>query len=125
MCDFERINSRLHDLTKLESGWNEGEGEPFDISLVNRLSECFSHNYPKHMPEPHIYPDLDNIVRFEWQFKTNHVDMDINLSSMDSTVYCYDTDSDFLDEEQANLNSSSFWKSLETKIAQAMGENNV
>lgn len=94
MCDFSKINSRLEEFSRLKDGWNEGEGNPFDLLSLKKLSQCFSLNYPEYMPQPHIYPDLDDVIRFEWEFGKSHVDLDVNILNLKSTIYSYNLETD-------------------------------
>lgn len=125
MCDFSKINSRLEEFSRLKDGWNEGEGNPFDLLSLKKLSQCFSLNYPEYMPQPHIYPDLDDVIRFEWEFGKSHVDLDINILNLKSTIYSYNLETDEVTEEQSDLNKGTFWKVLEGVISNAMVKGNV
>lgn len=118
LVDLETLGRRyvpscLEDLVCLKKGWCSGDGEPFSAERIHALSDAFIKMYPENLPLPYIYPDLGDIsqiVRFEWDFGCNQIQLEIQIDSFNATLYAYNLyiDDDVL-EQPLDLNQEDSW----------------
>jgi hypothetical protein len=97
----------------LKKGWCSGDGEPFSAERIHAFSDIFIKMYPDSLPLPYIYPDLGvlgQILRFEWEFGSKQIQLEIQIDSFNATLYAYDLDSDDdVLEQSLDLKQEDAW----------------
>lgn len=73
----ERPRDRIAELSRLEAGWLDGEGEaisPHALLAMRRLLDDLGEQLPK----PRIYPTADGGVRAEWSLQRRELSIVID-----------------------------------------------
>lgn len=107
------VPSCLEEFIYLKKGWCSGDGEPFSAERIHAFSDIFIKMYPDSLPLPYIYPDLGvsgQILRFEWEFGSKQIQLEIQIDSFNATLYAYDLDrDDDVLEQSLDLKQEDAW----------------
>jgi hypothetical protein len=123
------VPSCLEEFIYLKKGWCSGDGEPFSAERIHALSDILIKMYPDKFPLPYLYPDLGDIsqiVRFEWDFGSKQIQLEIQIDSFNATLYAYDLDNDDdVLEQSLDLNQEDAWNVLCDCVQAKEDANNV
>ncbi len=111
------ISLRIHNLSKLENNWFEGQGKALNREHLTKFENLFNSYFNNKLPLPVIFPKIDGNIQLEWKKDTKNVVLDINLTTLSSDFFYYN-DSDDFDEKEAQiaLHDKEGWDSLNTLI---------
>lgn len=121
ILDALDIPARLDELRSLKDGWLEGSGIPPSQEGLNWLSCAFEKNYPENLPLPFIYPTEIGGVQLEWSIGLWEITVEIDIDRHTGQWNALNMKTDGEDSRDLNLDDSSDWAWLNTKIETLSG----
>jgi hypothetical protein len=106
------VASRLEEFLTLEAGWMDGDGNAFNKSDLDWLTERFESNFNSDTLIPFAFPTADGGIQFEW--KSGPKDMTVDVTLNDKKAYLHYLDSSINEdfERELDLNSQNGWDDL-------------
>jgi len=65
---------------KLEKGWMEGEGKPFNHNGLDWLYDLFTNNYSDKYPTPYFYPTIEGNILIEWSKNNYEMELCVDIN---------------------------------------------
>ncbi len=117
VLDHLDVSLRINNLLKLENNWYEGQGKSLNKDHLTKFGYLFNSYFDNKLPLPAIFPKIDGNIQLEWKKENNNVVLDIDLASLLSEFFFYNSNNELEDkEEQISLSNKEGWNSLNRLI---------
>lgn len=113
------IKHRLHELSKLERGWIDGDlGKPIKRQMIKWLEIQFDVHYNNSLPEPYLFPMEDGEISAEWDFKYASIEVIFDYENHCGYLYVWDKQNNIDYPIQKLSFENGGWKILVDLISQ-------
>lgn len=111
------VSLRINNLLKLENNWYEGQGKALNKEHLTKFGNLFNSYFNNKLPLPAIFPKIDGNIQLEWKKEDKNVVLDINISSLLSEFFYYNSANESDEkEERITLSNKEGWDRLNRLI---------
>ncbi len=111
------IPMRLEEFLELESGWMNGEGEPFRLESIHWLIDQVSNYFHTDILLPYTFPTVDGGIQFEWKTGNHDMTAYINLNDKSGYVHYLNLSNDSDYDLELDFASDEGWQKLVNELA--------
>lgn len=106
------VTLRISHLSKLANNWYNEQSKAPQKKLLFNFNNIFNSYYNSNLPLPAIFPTVDGNIQLEWKRDGKNIILEVNLTSLYSTFFYYNDNTDDEHEEVLNLSKKDDWGTL-------------
>ena len=116
-----RIAHRLLELANLKKGWYDGEqGQVFSMNNILKFRKFFLDKELLYIAsKPYIYPTIEGGLSIEWDFKSVHATLDVDMNTFKAELSYYSDNIEYIEDNtiEYNLKLKKDWFLLELQFS--------
>lgn len=107
-----KLVAKINRFSKLEAGWVEGKGIPFNQKDLDWFTSALVNHFPNSLPEPTITPTADGEVRLEWNQDNQVIILETEVRTRQTYYLSFNRKTKVDQEVYLDLNEPANWQWL-------------
>jgi hypothetical protein len=112
------VSTRLEELSALEDGWFEGQGQAPTEEDLAWFASMIEQYYEDELPLPHLYPTVTGGIQAEWSLGSTEATLEVDLASRTGSWHALNMSADDENDRDLDLVKPEDWRWLAAQMQQ-------